>query len=79
MDTCREVEKLCLDKKESERFTVILMILVAGILLVGGIIINRFRISDQSINTAELGLDDMKDISVNKINGIKDSVGQMIY
>lgn len=66
-------------EKESNWFIVVLMILAAGILLLGGTFINWFRSSGQSINTAKLGLDDMKDISVNKINGIKDSLGHMTY
>lgn len=63
----------------SHRLEIILMALVVGILLVGGIFINRFRVSSQSVNTAELDLDAMKDMSPNKIHGVTDSYGGVDY
>lgn len=55
----------------------LLMIAAAGILLAGGIFINRFRILNQGIGTRKLGLDDMKDTVVNRVDVTKNTAGEM--
>ena len=70
MVICKEVVKSYPDntnEKESNLFTVVLMIVAMGILPAGGIWLQRFRGSGHTISTVKIGLDAMKDILVNQI------------